>query len=111
MPNAPDESPSPQQNLILERLSASELERIQPHLQFTRLPLGHVLYEPGDVLPYVYFPTAGIISLLYVMEDGASAEISVVGNEGLIGVSLLMGGGVDAQPRGCPECRRRVSLE
>ncbi len=87
-----DQRASPQQNLILGTLSPSELERIQPHLKFTRLPLGYVLYEPGDVLPYVYFPTEGIISLLYVMEDGASAEISVVGNEGLIGVSLLMGG-------------------
>ena len=56
------------------------------------MPLGHVLCESGDVLPYVYFPVDGIISLLYVMEDGASAEISVVGYEGLIGISLLMGG-------------------
>ncbi|HWR02495.1 MAG TPA: Crp/Fnr family transcriptional regulator [Humidesulfovibrio sp.] len=56
------------------------------------MPLGMVLYEPGDTMPHVYFPTDSIVSLLYVMEDGASAEISVVGNEGLIGVALFMGG-------------------
>ena len=56
------------------------------------MPLGGVLYEPGDVLPYVYFPTDCIVSLLYMMADGASAEIAVVGNEGLVGVALFMGG-------------------
>jgi CRP-like cAMP-binding protein len=57
------------------------------------MPLGHVLYEPGDTLKHMYFPMSAIVSLLYVMEDGASAEIAVVGNEGLVGVSLFMGGG------------------
>jgi CRP-like cAMP-binding protein len=92
VPVAAGKRVSPRQNLILGMLSPGELGRIQPYLELSRLPLGHVLYESGDVLPYVYFPTDGIISLLYVMEDGASAEISVVGNEGLIGVSILMGG-------------------
>jgi CRP-like cAMP-binding protein len=67
-------------------------ERLFPDLEPVTLPLGRVLYEPGDVLRHVFFPTDSIVSLLYVMESGASAEISVVGNEGLIGVSLFMGG-------------------
>jgi CRP-like cAMP-binding protein len=82
----------PRQNGILGALSLEEFQPLVGHLQPFDLPLGYVLYESGDVLSHVYFPTAGIVSLLYVMEDGASAEISVVGNEGLIGVSLLMGG-------------------
>jgi CRP-like cAMP-binding protein len=79
-------------NLILGALALNSLQRLQSHLQWVDLPLGHVLYEPGDVLGHVYFLVDGIVSLLYVMEDGASAEISVVGREGLIGVSLLLGG-------------------
>ena len=63
-----------------------------PHLQLVTMPLGKVLYESGDVLRHVYFPTDSIISLLYVLANGASAEISVVGNEGLIGIALFMGG-------------------
>ena len=82
----------PQQNHLLAALSAAERERLYPHLQLVPMPLGKVLYESGDVMRHVYFPTDSIISLLYVLEDGASAEISVVGNEGLIGVSLFMGG-------------------
>jgi CRP-like cAMP-binding protein len=82
----------PQQNHLLASLSATERERLYPHLQLVPMPLGKVLYESGDVMRHVYFPTDSIISLLYVLEDGASAEISVVGNEGLIGVSLFMGG-------------------
>ncbi len=88
MPNLPD----PTQNLVLAALPQPERERIYPHLQLVPMTLGRVLYESGDVLRHVYFPTDSIISLLYVMEDGASAEISVVGNEGLIGVALFMGG-------------------
>jgi CRP-like cAMP-binding protein len=88
MPNFRD----PTQNLLLAALPPSERERIYPHLQPVTMTLGRVLYESGDVLRHVYFPTDSIISLLYVMEDGASAEISVVGNEGLIGVALFMGG-------------------
>jgi len=68
-------------------------DRLGPHLDLVDLPLGKVLYEAGDTMRFVYFPTDSIISLLYVMENGASAEISVVGNEGLVGVSLFMGGG------------------
>ena len=88
MPHSSD----PQQNHLLAALSATERERLYPHLQLVPMPLGKVLYESGDVMRHVYFPTDSIISLLYVLEDGASAEISVVGNEGIIGVSLFMGG-------------------
>ncbi|MDP3857825.1 MAG: Crp/Fnr family transcriptional regulator [Stagnimonas sp.] len=73
-------------------LPPAVLERLLPQLELVPLPLGKVLYESGDTLRHVYFPTDSIVSLLYVMENGASAEISVVGNEGLIGISLFMGG-------------------
>lgn len=79
-------------NHLLAALSPPERERIYPQLQLIPMPLGKVLYESGDRLRHVYFPVDSIVSLLYVMEDGASAEISVVGNEGLIGVALFMGG-------------------
>ena len=69
-----------------------ERDRLFPHLKFVSLPLGKVLYESGDALQYIYFPTDSIVSLLYVLKDGASAEIAVVGNDGAIGVSLFMGG-------------------
>lgn len=82
----------PQQNRLLGALSNAERERIFPHLQPVPMPLGEVLYESGDLLRYVYFPTDSIVSLLYVLADGGSAEISVVGNEGLIGIALFMGG-------------------
>jgi len=82
----------PSQNHLLAALSAPERERVFPHLRLVSLPLGKVLYESGDLLRYVYFPTDSIVSLLYVLADGASAEISVVGNEGLIGIALFMGG-------------------
>src|SRR5476649_842484 len=81
-----------QQNHLLNALSPAARERLYPHLELVEMPLGKVLYESGDVLRHVYFPTDSIVSLLYVMEDGASAEIAVVGNEGLIGVALFMGG-------------------
>src|SRR6202042_3184248 len=83
---------SPLQNHILGALGETERERIFPDLQLVAMPLGRVLYESGDPLLHVYFPVDSIVSLLYVMENGASAEISVVGNEGLIGVALFMGG-------------------
>jgi len=86
------DSHNPQQNHLLAALSAGERDRLYPHLRLVPLPLGKVLYESGDVLGHVYFPTDSIVSLLYVLADGASAEISVVGNEGLIGVALFMGG-------------------
>jgi CRP-like cAMP-binding protein len=82
----------PRQNHLLRALPALEAERLLPHLEFVPMPLGNVLYESGSQLRYVYFPTTSIISLLYVMEDGASAEIAVVGNEGMVGVALFMGG-------------------
>jgi CRP-like cAMP-binding protein len=82
----------PQQNHILDALPPAERERLFPHLTLVALPLGAALYESGDTLRHIYFPTDSIISLLYVMEDGASAEISVVGNDGAIGVALFMGG-------------------
>ena len=84
--------PDPQQNWLLRALSSAERERIYPHLQLVPMPLGKVLYESGDLLRHVYFPTDSIVSLLYVLADGGSAEISVVGNEGLIGIALFMGG-------------------
>ncbi|WP_347330918.1 Crp/Fnr family transcriptional regulator [Marinimicrobium locisalis] len=80
------------QNHILAALPPEARERIFPYLEEVAMPLGKVLYEPGDKMRYVYFPVDCIVSLLYVMEDGASAEISVVGNEGLVGISLFMGG-------------------
>jgi len=82
----------PHQNYLLAALSPAERERVYPQLQRVPMPLGKVLYESGDVLRHVYFPTDSIVSLLYVLENGASAEISVVGNEGLIGIALFMGG-------------------
>jgi CRP-like cAMP-binding protein len=83
---------SPQQNHLLAALPAAIQARLFPLLERVKMPLGQVLYESGDALRHVYFPADCIISLLYVMEDGASAEISVVGNEGLIGVAVFMGG-------------------
>ncbi len=82
----------PRQNHLLDALPASDYERIAEHLELVPLKLGDVLYEPGVRMRYVYFPTTAIVSLLYVMEDGASAEIAIVGNEGILGISLFMGG-------------------
>jgi len=81
-----------QQNHLLAALPEDIQSRVFPRLEPVTLPLGKVLYESGDTLRHVYFPTDSIVSLLYVMESGASAEISVVGNEGLVGISLFMGG-------------------
>ena len=83
---------SPLNNRLLAALAAPEWKRWQPQLEAVDLPLGQVLYEPGGTLTHVYFPTTAIVSLLYVMENGASAEIAVVGNEGIVGISLFMGG-------------------
>src|SRR5450432_4681062 len=85
-------TPSPLQNHILDALPAPDRERLFPHLKLVELPLGSVLYESGDALRHIYFPTDSIVSLLYVLANGASAEISIVGNEGAIGVALFMGG-------------------
>ena len=83
---------TPDQNHLLAALSPTVRERLYPYLRLVKMPLGKALYEPGDVLRHVFFPVDCIVSLLYVLENGASAEISVVGNEGLIGVALFMGG-------------------
>ena len=83
----------PRQNYLLAALPADErAAQLFPHLERVPMPLGKVLYEPGMPMRHAYFPTTSIVSLLYVMEDGASAEIAVVGNEGVVGVSLFMGG-------------------
>jgi CRP-like cAMP-binding protein len=79
-------------NRLLAALPPAERARWLPALQPVDMPLGEVLYESGMVMNHVYFPTTSIASLLYVMEDGASAEIAVVGNEGIVGISLFMGG-------------------
>ena len=83
----------PRTNHLLAALPQAEWLRLQPLLEWVDLPLGQVLYESGRTLSHVYFPSTAIISLLYVMENGASAEIAVVGNEGLVGISIFMGGG------------------
>ncbi|WP_290869661.1 Crp/Fnr family transcriptional regulator [Aquabacterium sp.] len=85
-------SRSPLGNHLLAALPAAEFERWEPLLEPVNMPLGHVLCESGQAMSHVYFPTTAIVSLLYVMENGASAEIAVVGNEGLVGISLFMGG-------------------
>jgi CRP-like cAMP-binding protein len=80
-------------NHLLAVLSSTILERWLPHLEALEMPLGSVIFESGEIARYVYFPTSAIVSLLYVTEDGATAEIAVVGNEGVVGISLFMGGG------------------
>ncbi len=85
-------APDPRTNLLLAALPAAEWRRWQPLLEPVEMPLGQVLYESGSTLSHVYFPTTAIVSLLYVMENGSSAEIAVVGNDGLVGISLFMGG-------------------
>ena len=83
---------SPKQNHLLAMLPEETFERISPHLELFNMPLGEVLCESGGQLQHVYFPTSAIISLHYVMEDGASSEIAGVGNEGVLGVALFLGG-------------------
>jgi CRP-like cAMP-binding protein len=85
-------SHSPNQNHLLAALPTAEFERLAAHLELVPLPLGEVLYEPGGQLQHAYFPTTAIVSLHYVMESGASAETAGVGNEGVVGISLFMGG-------------------
>jgi len=82
----------PRDNRLLAVLPDVEWQRLQPLLEYVEMPLGQVLYESGSTLKHVYFPLTSIVSLLYVMENGASAEIAVVGNEGVVGISLFMGG-------------------
>jgi CRP-like cAMP-binding protein len=86
------EHQSPRQNDILAALPLDDYERLLPDLEFIPMPLGWALYEAGQKLTHAYFPTTSIVSLLYVMENGASAEIAVTGYDGLVGTSLFMGG-------------------
>jgi CRP-like cAMP-binding protein len=83
---------SPNQNHLLAALRTAEFERIVPHLELVEMPLGKVLYESSGQLQHVYFPTTAIVSMHYVLENGGSSEIAGVGNEGVLGVSLFMGG-------------------
>ncbi len=90
--SGPPNAPNPRQNHLLAVLPEPERERLFPCLEPVPLLLGEALYESGDRLSHVYFPTTAIVSLLYVMENGASAEIAVVGNDGIVGIALFMGG-------------------
>ncbi len=83
----------PKANHLLAALPGADWERWEPQLEWVKMPLGQVLYESGATLTHAYFPTTSIVSLLYVLENGASAEIAVAGNEGMVGISLFMGGG------------------
>jgi len=84
---------NPKSNRLLAGLPHAELQRWLPHLELFAMPLGQVLYEAGSIENYVYFPTTAIVSLLYEMKDGDTAEMAVIGNEGIVGISLLLGGG------------------
>ena len=88
----PSRPPTPRENHLLAALSATDYERLLPHLDLVRLPLGWAVYESGSPQGYEYFPATGIVSLLCVMQDKSSAEIAVVGNEGVVGIALFMGG-------------------
>ena len=90
LPPPPDQTP--RQNQLLDVLPAEDYERLLPNLERVPLELGWALYESGGHIGYVYFPTSSIVSLLYVMEDGSSAEIAVTGSEGAVGIALFMGG-------------------
>ena len=92
MPKIITKSTSPKNNTLLACLPPADWKIIEPHLEWVEMPLGQILAESGCKRNYVYFPTTAIVSLLYLMENGASAEIAVVGNEGIVGVSLFMGG-------------------
>ena len=92
MTTLPSPLHSPDQNQLLAALPADDFAAIAEHLERVPMPLGHMLYEPGTQLRHAYFPTTCIVSLHYVTESGASAETAGVGNEGVVGVSLFMGG-------------------
>jgi CRP-like cAMP-binding protein len=89
---APQEAPDPRQNQLLAVLPDAERGRLLPHMELVHLPLAKALYESGDQLRFVYFPTTAIVSLLYELENGSSAEIAVVGKEGIVGIAIFMGG-------------------
>ena len=86
-------APSPNQNHLLAALPTAEFERLAKHLEPVAMPLGQILYEPGGQMQHAYFPTTAIVSLHYVTESGASSETAGVGNEGVVGIALFMGGG------------------
>ncbi len=99
------ESDTPRHNHLLSALPTAEYERLLPHMERVQMPLGHVIYESGDALDYGYFPTTCIVSKIYIMENGASSEIAVVGNDGIVAFSCSWA----AQP--CqigPSCGARV---
>ena len=85
--------PNPRQSQLLAVLPESESNLLLPHLELVPLPLGKGLYESGDKINYVNFPTTAIVSLLCELENGWSAEIAIVGNEGIVGIALFLGGG------------------
>src|SRR6187549_2421784 len=91
-----DWSPFPRENRLLAALPAIERELLYPQLEETSLRAGDVLYEPGAELRHVYFPTTSIVSIVHAIENGSSAEVAIVGNEGIIGVSVYMGGEMSA---------------
>ncbi|MFZ6773864.1 Crp/Fnr family transcriptional regulator [Undibacterium sp. SXout7W] len=84
--------PSPMQNYLLDALATPELNRLLPDLELITVSAGDIIYEAGVLQKFVYFPTTSVITLLYMMEDGTSAEIAAIGNEGIVGISLFMGG-------------------
>jgi CRP-like cAMP-binding protein len=90
---------TPKQNRLLAALPADVYVRLAPHLELVALPRGLVLHEPGAALEYAYFPTSSIVSVLNPMEDGASPEVAVIGNDGVVGIALLMGGAVATNTR------------
>lgn len=90
---------TPKQNRLLAALPAEAYERLAPHLELMALPRGLVLHEPGTAQEYAYFPTSSIVSVLNPMEDGASPEVAVIGNDGLVGTALLMGGAATTNSR------------
>lgn len=96
MNTRPRHACDPRHNQLLASLSDADWQRWQPHMELVDLPLGQVLCESGNKPAYVVFPTTAIVSLLYMTYDGASAEVAVVGNDGVVGISLFMGG--DATP-------------
>ena len=84
---------SPKQNRILAALPAEDYARLLPYLEFTPMPLGQTIYEPGSPITHLYFPTNSIVAPLYGMQNGASVRLAIIGNEGLTGISTLLGGG------------------
>jgi len=98
--------PAPADNLLLGALPAEDRRRLLPHLELVALPVGKVISEPGERVSHVFFPTGGIVSMLALLDDGTSAEIAIVGIEGVVGISSFLG---DAQEFG-PRYRRAVTM-